>query len=367
MESNNDDFSDDECNLIYSSALSVVELFTLKNREYFKLDPDNSKNLRKIKKKENEIDMIIENIKKKYSYLEILKNCKNESHSKIAFDLDHIFEDNKRLINSYNREKISKSNITEKFIDIELSESSQDDTDKNKFRHISRKDVKVLDFEKDSQKVNNNNKESNDKLVLQKNDDMAKLDYNLNKTQIQCENKGATEFLFRNETKTNYQTNEIEKEKEKEQMEYIQANALGEIDIFTLEEILENSKEYKGDEEFRKNLIHLKNQIQELSVSLENGIIQSNEKLDIISDDIKTADLNVDEVNKNLKEAAIERNKVNKFKYPLIFGTIGSTLGIVVPGIGNIIGGSVGSALGYYLSKVEKKQIDKLDNKNKKK
>jgi hypothetical protein len=354
---------EDDCNLMHSSALSVIEIFTIKNREYFKLDPENIKNLRKIKRKEKEIDIIFDNIRKKYIFLEKIKACKNKSHSKLAFDLDHIFEDNKRMINSYNREKSAKSIITEKNINIDIGESSEDEFAVNKSTNLSRNNLKTF---------NENIQESNIKLAREKIKINGKEDQKIisniykNKIDNKYSNKNSTErnLICENEIIIN---NKIEKEKEIEQMEYIQANALGEIDIFTLEEILENSKEYKGDEEFRKNLINLKNQIQELSLCLENGIVQSNEKLDLISDDIKIADINVNDTNKNLKEAAIEKNKFNKIKYPLIFGGIGSSLGIVVPGVGSIIGGSIGSVLGYYLSKLEKKQIDKISSKEGKK
>jgi len=145
----------------------------------------------------------------------------------------------------------------------------------------------------------------------------------------------------------------------------IDSNTLGEIDLYMLEQILENSKEYLGDEEFRKNLIYLKDQIKDISLGLENGIILSNEKLNSISDDIMLVDNNVSEINRNLKEAALEKNKFNKIKYPALLGGIGSTLGLLVPGFGSIIGGSIGSLLGYYLSKLEKKQIEKIDKSNK--
>jgi len=359
MENNNDDYAEDECNLMYSSVLSVIEIFTLKNREYFKLDAGNVKNLRKIKNKEKEIEIIIDNIKKKYSYLAIIKECKSEYHSKLAFDLDHIFDDNKRMMNSFNREKSAKSKITEKYEnnkEIE-HESSEDDHIENKnLRHISTKDLRNFNINNNQSNKENVEKE---KISLNKNDDKNKSI----STKISKNNEipfdKSYEFIFIEENKANL--NKKEKEKEIEQMEFFQANALGEIDIIALEEIIENSIEYKGDEEFRKGLIHLKNQIQSLSVALENGIVQTNEKLDLISDDIKIADVNVDEINNNLLEAAIEKNKYNKVKYPLILGGIGSSLGIIVPGLGSIIGGSIGSVLGYYLSKLEKKQIDKIN------
>ena len=359
MENNNDDYSEDECNLMYSSALSVIEIFTLKNREYFKLDSENVKSIRKIKRKEKDIDKIIENIKKKYCYLAVIKECRKESHSKMAFNLDHIFDDNKRMINSYIREKSAKAKITEKYVNIELDESSEDDLEIKNSTHISNKEDKVFS-------INNNksNREVEEKDIIRfnKHVEKNKSELKINKIDFDYSNK-ITTFNYQDKNESNNTTNdENEKEKEIKQMEYIRANAQVEIDIFTLEEIIENSKEYKGDQEFRNNLIQLKNQIQELSMTLENGIVQTNEKLDLISDDIKIADVNVDEINKNLKQAAIEKNKFNKVKYPLIFGGIGSSLGIVVPGVGSIIGGSIGTVLGYYLSKLEKKQIDKIDS-----
>jgi len=339
MEKNFEDNNDDDCDLLYLSAVSVVEIFTIKNREYFKLDAENLKNKRKISEKEKEIEIIIENIKKKYNNLALIKACKNKSHSKLAFDLDHIFEDNKRMINTFNKEKALKLEIISKYKNIELEESSEEDNClsnkkeeiKNNELNVRREQIKnMIQIKNDYHSKNNKIKVEND--IITKNSNYINNDIELEKNQIKCQ--------------INLEDNQ---------------NILGEIDLFTLEQMIENSKEYSGDEEFRKNLIQLKNQIEDLTLGLENGIIQSNEKLDLISDDIKLVDINVDDINCNLKEAAIERNKFNKIKYPVLLGGIGSGLGLIVPGFGTIIGGSIGTLLGCYLSKLEKKQIDKIN------
>jgi len=44
MELNCEEYNEDECELKYFSAISVIEVFTIKNREYFKLDPEDCRN-----------------------------------------------------------------------------------------------------------------------------------------------------------------------------------------------------------------------------------------------------------------------------------------------------------------------------------
>lgn len=344
MEYNMDDFHNDECELIYSSCLTVVKIFTNNNREYFKLDPEILKNKQKISEKEKDILDIIENIKEKYYYLAKIKSCKNPSHLKLAFDLDHLFEDNKRMIIHFNKEKSAKNEILKKYKNIEYENSSEEeDIEYNNDESVLKEKKKEMEI------IINKFKESID---LKNKEDKNNSDLNNNFN----DNKN---YYFNNDGEKQQQMCEMEKDSS--------PNILGEIDIFTLEEIIENSKEYKGDEQFRNNLKHLKNQIQELTLGLESGIIQSKEKLDLIADNTNIIDENVEDVNKHLREAALEKNKFNKVKYPILLGGLGSGLGLIVPGFGTIIGGSIGSLLGVLLAKLERKQINKIEpNKNEK-
>jgi len=347
MESDFDDQYEDECYSIYQSTLLIIELFTQKNREYFKLDPKRSKDIKKIQNKENEINLIIQAILKKYPHVQSLKHCQIELHFKtLFFELEHILDDNKRMINAFNREKLAKAEMIQEIQNknMSLEFSSEDEkTEYTKKLPVSCKDLKNKNESKKDKPIESSIKDKNQEKT--KFDEKSEKDQNL-------------------KTFTNINQN-LDDEVEKKQIECnedLQILKLmdKDIDAIDLDYILENQLEYQGDEEFRKELVKFKNQIQDLASNLEGEIHQSDAQLDSIAHDMEIVNLNVDEINHDLKEAAIEKNKVNKFKYPLIFGGIGTGIGSIVPGVGNIIGGSIGSAIGMYLTRLEKKQIDKI-------
>ena len=108
----------DECEILFEIFKSNIQMFLNKNREYFKLDY-NSDSETFFETKEKEIELIYENIKRKYDYLEKIKNCEEVEHQKIAFEIEHMIEDNKRKIISFEKQK--KENISQVMVQLLVS------------------------------------------------------------------------------------------------------------------------------------------------------------------------------------------------------------------------------------------------------
>jgi len=296
-ENKNKNEDDDDCEILFEIIKSTLQIFIQSSRQYYKLDPRNENSKEIFKEKEHQLELIIENLQKKYSYFTKIKNCKIQEHQKLAFEIDHMIEDNKRKINSFYKQK------NENFLIL-------------KNRKFEEKEIEIENLINSEEKENNfddtNHNEVNQQQIL------------LNKDLIN--------------------------------------GNLEEIDIFTLEEIIDkNSKEYKGDKIFQRNLVKFKHQIQELQNHLNFEVEKSGQQIDNITNDISVVSSNVDVVNEDLRKAALDKNKVSNIKYPVILGGVGTTLGTVVPGIGNIIGGSLGTLLGIGLAKLEKRQIKKIE------
>jgi hypothetical protein len=124
---------------------------------------------------------------------------------------------------------------------------------------------------------------------------------------------------------------------------------------------IERQKEYEGDKETYQKIIEVKNQIAELTKTIQTESQKGSQSLMEIERSVDTCDTNVERSNEQLRQAALLKNKSNTIKYPLALGTILGAAGTIVPGIGNIIGLSVGTGIGYAVAKLEKKAIRKIE------
>lgn len=124
---------------------------------------------------------------------------------------------------------------------------------------------------------------------------------------------------------------------------------------------IDRQREYDGDKETYKKIIEVKNQIAELTKTIQTESQKGCQSLIEIEKSVDTCDLNVERSNEQLRQAALLKNKTNSIKYPLALGTILGAAGTVVPGIGNLIGLSVGTGIGYAVAKLEKKAISKIE------
>jgi phosphomevalonate kinase len=126
----------------------------------------------------------------------------------------------------------------------------------------------------------------------------------------------------------------------------------------------QNSDEYhqKKNEEL-KQISKLMFQLKELMLSINQQLYEDDEKLQSIEDCIEESIENVKKGNKELKKAAKDAVDTRKIKYIATLGTTLCVLGSFWPGIGNVIGGTLGYFIGKGIAKYEKHKINKIEKK----
>lgn len=349
-----------DCEILFETFHSLMEIFIFNNRQYYKIDSHDKRNLKKIAKKEKELQLIIENLQQKCSYLPIMKQCKDTNHDKLSFKLDHLIQDSKRMINNFLKRKNENIAIIngQLFFNPECDEESIFSTDSEEGNSHKKSKSTLSDIQVNHASQSQHN-EKNKIYIIKENNN------NNNDNKKNNNNKPNNSI---DNTTSHY--DDGLKQQEALHDKYNNRGSAEEIDVFTLEEIIENNfKEYEGEKEFRKNLINLNKEVQKYTQILAEEIVKSNEQLDSIADNVKEIDVNVEKANDDLRDAALSRTKFNSVKYPFLLGGIGSSLGLVIPGVGTIIGSSLGALIGMFISKIEKKQIEKIEpskNKNKK-
>lgn len=123
----------------------------------------------------------------------------------------------------------------------------------------------------------------------------------------------------------------------------------------------EKQKEYHGEKEKMEQIINIKNQIAQLTNTIQKQSFNSAQTILEIEQNVIETEKNIDKTNENLRQAALYKNKSNTIKYPIALGTIFGAAGTIVPGIGNVIGATLGTTIGYAVAKLEKKAINKIE------
>jgi len=130
---------------------------------------------------------------------------------------------------------------------------------------------------------------------------------------------------------------------------------------------LDKQKEYEGDKEKMEQIVQIKNQIAQLTNTIQKQSMNSAQAILEIEQNGNETEKNIDKTNENLRQAALYKNKSNTIKYPIALGTIFGAAGTIVPGIGNVIGATLGTTIGYAVAKLEKKAINKIEPEKSKK
>jgi len=130
----------------------------------------------------------------------------------------------------------------------------------------------------------------------------------------------------------------------------------------------QHSEEYqqKKNQELRE-ISKLMLQIKELMLLINTQLNEDDQKLESLEDFIDDSIENVEKGNKELKKAANDTVDSRKIKYMAALGGTLALLGSFVPGIGNIIGGSLGVYIGHKIAGYEKNKIKKIEDKYSKK
>lgn len=129
--------------------------------------------------------------------------------------------------------------------------------------------------------------------------------------------------------------------------------------------LLEDEEYKRKNKEDKKEIIKLKNQVMDLVKNMELELVRNDEQLDNIENNVERSNELVDKGDKNLKSAAKSAVSRRRLKYQLGLPALLCAVGTVVPGIGNIVGAAVGSAIGYGLYRIDKHRIKTIEKKNK--
>jgi hypothetical protein len=132
--------------------------------------------------------------------------------------------------------------------------------------------------------------------------------------------------------------------------------------------------DYKLSEEYQqkknqelKEIQNLMLQIKQLMSLINIQLNEDDQKLESLEDFIDDSIEQVEKGNKELKKAANDTVDGRKIKYMAALGGTLALLGSFVPGIGNIIGGSLGVYIGHKIAGYEKNKIKKIEDKYSKK
>jgi len=130
----------------------------------------------------------------------------------------------------------------------------------------------------------------------------------------------------------------------------------------------QHSEEYqqKKNQELRE-ISKLMLQIKELMLLINTQLNEDDQKLESLEDFIDDSIENVEKGNKELKKAANDTVDSRKIKYMAALGGTLALLGSFVPGIGNVIGGTLGAYIGSKIAGYEKNKIKKIEDKYSKK
>jgi hypothetical protein len=120
-------------------------------------------------------------------------------------------------------------------------------------------------------------------------------------------------------------------------------------------------REYNDKLEFNEEYMNVKGKISNMNELISIELSKGEQELLEIEDNVEKTNINLIKTNKDLRQAALLRNKSNSIKYPIVLGTILGAFGTVVPVIGNAIGASLGAAMGYGFAKIEKNAIQKIE------
>lgn len=253
---------------------------------------------------ENQIELIRQNLLKKFEALTTCtNNCTNPDHIRVKNDLAVSKNTFQRLFEHFEKRKVEVKN--------EIEEISEDFNKLNSLNAI----------EKDY----NNNKYIYESKDFQQNSKLT------------------------NQTPTPLYDDPINNSYSQSQLQ----------DMLMQEQ--EDQREYELDQENLIKINEVKQKILELTRTISKETQRVNETLIEIDENVEASEKDIERSNEELRKAALLKNKKNLFKYPLVAGAALGAIGSVVPGVGNLIGATIGLSIGYGVAKLEKKAIQKIE------
>jgi hypothetical protein len=307
-----------------------------------------------------------ENIENIEEYLLIQKKI-----DPIIFDIEEIFQ---ILID--NLKKNNKNSI--KIKDLERKRKKFEEM-KNKYKNKYNEIINnlILENNNNENNIKKNNKNTNNKNNKNTNKNNNNNNKNTNKNSSNVKILNDFEIIDNyegnsnnnnnnNNINNNNKNNEINFNFDEKNMSEQEMNEIlnGAMKVQLYFEEYQNSDEYhqKKNEEL-KQISKLMLQIKELMCTMNQQLYEDDEKLQSIEDCIDESIETVKKGNKELKKAAKDTVETRKIKYIATLGTTLCLLGTFWPGIGNVIGGTLGYFIGKGIAKYEKHKINKIEKK----
>ena len=322
----------------------IDDFFSLYNKFMNKNEEENNENIEEFLLIQKKIDPIIFEIEEIFKIL--IDNFKNKNSIKIK-DLERKRKKFEEMKNKY------KNKYNEIINNLILENNNDENNIKKNNKNTNNKNNKNT-----NKNNNNNNKNTN------KNSSNVKI---LNDFEIIDNYEGnSNNNNNNNNINNNNKNNEINFNFDEKNMSEQEMNEIlnGAMKVQLYFEEYQNSDEYhqKKNEEL-KQISKLMLQIKELMCTMNQQLYEDDEKLQSIEDCIDESIETVKKGNKELKKAAKDTVETRKIKYIATLGTTLCLLGTFWPGIGNVIGGTLGYFIGKGIAKYEKHKINKIEKK----
>ena len=322
----------------------IDDFFSLYNKFMNKNEEENNENIEEFLLIQKKIDPIIFEIEEIFKIL--IDNFKNKNSIKIK-DLERKRKKFEEMKNKY------KNKYNEIINNLILENNNDENNIKKNNKNTNNKNNKNT-----NKNNNNNNKNTN------KNSSNVKI---LNDFEIIDNYEGnSNNNNNNNNINNNNKNNEINFNFDEKNMSEQEMNEIlnGAMKVQLYFEEYQNSDEYhqKKNEEL-KQISKLMLQIKELMCTMNQQLYEDDEKLQSIEDCIDESIETVKKGNKELKKAAKDTVETRKIKYIATLGTTLCLLGSFWPGIGNVIGGTLGYFIGKGIAKYEKHKINKIEKK----
>ena len=322
----------------------IDDFFSLYNKFMNKNEEENIENIEEFLLIQKKIDPIIFEIEEIFKIL--IDNFKNKNSIKIK-DLERKRKKFEEMKNKY------KNKYNEIINNLILENNNNENNIKKNNKNTNNKN------NKNTNKNNNNNNKN-----INKNSSNVKI---LNDFEIIENYEGnSNNNNNNNNINNNNKNNEINFNFDEKNMSEQEMNEIlnGAMKVQLYFEEYQNSDEYhqKKNEEL-KQISKLMLQIKELMCTMNQQLYEDDEKLQSIEDCIDESIETVKKGNKELKKAAKDTVETRKIKYIATLGTTLCLLGTFWPGIGNVIGGTLGYFIGKGIAKYEKHKINKIEKK----
>lgn len=292
---------DEDCEMNFMALNLTMEIFHNSYKEYIIFDGDTTYWIKDLEIMQENLDKLIDNLNRKFK--ESKKSAELLQNTKLLNDIKTLNNSFERCLNRINQQKL----LNDKKIEIIKKEELT--TDKNNLGNIDLKNNQVI--------VNNNNKKNS----------ISDIETNYS------EDQNASPML-QLEIQEDYM-NRIYDEDFKIRIYN---------DNFKVKELKDiSSKLYKMQDNIKQDLILSSHAIHELSSNVEE------------------TNNNIEKTNEELRQAALYKNKANKIKLPLYYGTAFCAVGTIIPVVGNIVGAAIGSSIGAAIAKVEEIAIKKIE------